>query len=162
MKDGKETKALSQVTIYTDGGCEPNPGVGGWGAVLIHGQHERRLSGGECSSTNNRMEMTAAIAALTALKRPCEVQLYSDSNYLVKGISEWIHKWKRNNWRSGGKEVLNKDLWIALDEAARQHRVHWHWVRGHQGNHYNEICDQLAGAAIAAQRSGAVGFRKDC
>ncbi len=146
------SRERSNVIIYTDGGCEPNPGTGGWGAVLIYGKHVKELSGGAPDTTNNRMELTAAIAALSELKRPCKVDLHSDSIYVVKGMTEWIHTWKRKQWHRGGKQILNLDLWQQLDNLAQHHEVTWHWVRGHAGNHYNERCDQLAGAAIQAQR----------
>lgn len=148
---GKE----KSVVIYTDGGCEPNPGTGGWGAVLIYGKEVRELSGGEANTTNNRMEMLAAIEALSALKRTCKVELHSDSVYLVKGMTEWIHNWKRKQWHRGGKLVKNVELWQQLDELSKMHKITWRWVRGHDGNHYNERCDQLAGDAIQAQRSKA-------
>jgi len=147
--DGKN----KPVVIYTDGGCEPNPGTGGWGAVLLCGKHVKELSGGEVHTTNNRMEMMAAVAALSALKRPCKVDLHSDSVYLVKGMTEWIHNWKRKQWHRGGKLVKNLELWQQLDKLAQMHDVTWIWVRGHDGNYYNERCDQLAGDAIQAQRS---------
>ncbi|MCK5862298.1 MAG: ribonuclease HI [Candidatus Hydrogenedentes bacterium] len=141
------------VVIYTDGGCEPNPGTGGWGAVLIYGKKIRELSGGEDETTNNRMEMMAAVKALSALKHPCKVKLHSDSVYLVKGMTEWIHNWKRKQWRRGNKLVKNLELWQQLDGLAQIHEVTWNWVRGHDGNHYNERCDELAGDAIQAQRA---------
>jgi len=140
------------VVIYTDGGCEPNPGVGGWGAVLIYGKTIKELSGSEKHTTNNQMEMMAAISALSALKRPCEVELHSDSIYLIKGMTEWIHAWKRKQWHRGGKLVKNVELWQRLDELAQIHDIKWIWVRGHVGNYYNERCDQLAGAAIEERR----------
>ena len=148
---GKE-KSIKAVTIYTDGGCEPNPGTGGWGAVLIYGDRKRELSGGERCTTNNKMELTAAIEALSVLKHPCQVELHSDSNYLVKGMTEWIHTWKRKQWHRGGKLVKNVELWQQLDALAHTHEIKWVWVRGHDGNYYNERCDQLAGDAIQAQR----------
>ena len=140
------------VTIYTDGGCDPNPGTGGWGAVLIYGEHVKELSGGEAETTNNRMEMTAALRALEALKKPCKVTLYTDSEYLRRGITEWLPGWKRRGWKRKTGPVLNEDLWRALDARAQEHDVSWKWVRGHNGNFYNERCDALAGEAIARQR----------
>jgi len=141
------------VVIYTDGGCDPNPGVGGWGAILLHGKHKKELSGGAPESTNNRMEMTAAIEALRALKRPCTVALHTDSQYLQKGITEWMPSWKRKNWKkSDGKPVLNKDLWQALEAEVARHTVKWHWLKGHAGNEYNERCDELAAMEIANQK----------
>lgn len=140
------------MVVYTDGGCDPNPGTGGWGAVLICGSHERELSGGEPRTTNNRMEMTAAIEALSALKRPCRVSLYTDSEYLQKGITEWLPQWKRRNWRRKTGPVKNEDLWRRLDALTEMHHVTWHWLRGHAGHHYNERCDTLAGEAIRRQK----------
>ena len=148
MEDGKK----KSVVIYTDGGCEPNPGIGGWGAVLIYGKTSKELSGREKDSTNNKMEMTAAGMALSALRQPCKVELHSDSAYLVKGMTEWIQNWKRKQWHRGGKLVKNVELWQQLDELSRIHDVKWVWVRGHVGNYYNERCDQLAGDAIQEQR----------
>ncbi len=153
MQETGVSKSAPQVVIYTDGGCEPNPGIGGWAVVLIAGNREKELSGGNPNSTNNRMEMTAAIKALEALKRPCSVQLHSDSKYLITGITCWIHKWKRNHWMRGGKPVLNADLWRRLDELCQLHHVEWIWVQGHAGNKYNERCDQLAQCAIAAHKT---------
>lgn len=140
------------VVIHTDGGCQPNPGVGGWAAVLAHGGKVRELSGGAQETTNNRMEMTACIEALNALKRPCLVELHTDSEYVKRGMTEWLPGWKKKNWRRGKDPVKNVDLWQALDAAVQRHRVEWRWVRGHNGNPMNERCDELATAAIAAQR----------
>lgn len=145
-------QSLKKVVIYTDGGCDPNPGTGGWAAILRYGDRLKELSGGEANTTNNRMEMTAAIVALESLKFPCEVELYTDSQYVQRGITEWIHGWKRKNWRRKSGEVLNADLWRRLDEVAQRHQVRWQWVRGHAGDFYNERCDQLAAAAIAQQK----------
>jgi len=142
------------VTIYTDGGCEPNPGTGGWGAVLLYGEHIRELSGGAHETTNNRMEMTAAIEALSALKRRCTVHLYTDSEYLKRGITEWLPSWKKKHWVRRSGAVKNVDLWQRLDALAEKHDIDWRWVRGHAGNTYNERCDELAGAAIEALRRG--------
>lgn len=151
----KERKAeRAHVTIYTDGGCSPNPGTGGWAAILIFGKHQRELSGGEPHTTNNRMELTAAVEALSALKRPCLVDLYTDSQYLRMGITEWMQGWKRRSWKRKGGELLNADLWQRLDRLNREHTVSWHWVRGHAGNPYNERCDLLAAQAIAAIEMG--------
>lgn len=135
--------------IYTDGGAKPNPnGPGGWAALLMFGEHRKEISGGEPSTTNNRMELTAAIKALEALNRPCEIEFVTDSEYLKKGISEWITKWRRNGWRTAkGDPVLNQDLWIRLDELVKTHKIMWNWTRGHAGNEYNERVDQLATAA---------------
>ena len=142
------------VVIYTDGGCEPNPGVGGWAAILLFGKKRRELSGGEQDTTNNRMELTAAIEALDALKRPCEVTLYTDSQYVKNGITQWIENWKRKGWKgSRNAEVKNSDLWRRLDQSASRHRVDWQWVRGHVGVEENERCDELAGLEIARLRA---------
>ena len=146
------TSKKNLVVIYTDGGCEPNPGVGGWGAVLISGEHMKELSGGALETTNNRMEMTAAIEALRALKRSCQVALYTDSQYLKNGITQWLPAWKRNNWKRKGGPVKNQDLWQTLDALVQKHTVSWHWVKGHAGHDYNERCDALASAAILQQK----------
>ena len=138
------------VTIYTDGACSGNPGPGGWGAILISGPHRKELSGGEAVTTNNRMELLAAITALEALKRPSLVELHTDSEYLRNGISAWIHGWKRNGWRTGTKQpVKNVELWQHLDAAQARHEVHWHWVRGHAGHPENERADELAREGMA-------------
>jgi len=137
------------VDIFTDGACSGNPGPGGWGAILrIHGR-ERELYGGEPDTTNNRMELTAVIEALKALKRPVKARVHTDSQYVQKGISEWIHAWKKRGWRTAGRQaVKNADLWRALDEQAAQHRVEWLWVRGHSGHAENERADALARRGI--------------
>jgi ribonuclease HI len=146
------------VVIHTDGACSGNPGPGGWGAILSFGDHEKELKGGEAHTTNNRMELMAAIAALEALKRPCHVDLHTDSQYLRNGIMSWIKKWKVNGWRTADKSpVKNADLWVRLEAALERHRVQWHWVRGHAGHPQNERADQLAREGIAAVRSGAIG-----
>ena len=133
------------VEIWTDGGCKPNPGPGGWAAILRYGTTEREFSGAEPATTNNRMELTAAISALEALKRPCRVVLHTDSEYVRNGISRWIHGWVRSNWRNAAKEpVANMELWQRLLAAARPHDVEWRWVRGHAGDPMNERADQLA------------------
>ncbi len=140
--------ALPVVEIWTDGGCKPNPGPGGWGAVLRFGDAEKELSGGEPETTNNRMELTAAISALEALRRPCRVALHTDSEYVRNGISRWIHGWVRTNWRNAAKDpVANMALWQRLLAAAKPHEVEWHWVRGHSGDPMNERADRLATAA---------------
>lgn len=137
------------VEIFTDGACRGNPGPGGWGAVLRYGGHVRKLHGGETDTTNNRMELMAAIRALEALKRPCRVQLTTDSQYVRKGITEWLPNWKRRNWKTASrKPVKNADLWRRLDELAGKHQVDWHWVRGHSGHPENELADQLANQGI--------------
>jgi len=144
---------LPLVEIFTDGACKGNPGPGGWGAVIRFGGKERELSGGESPSTNNRMEMMAAIEALNALTRPCRVKLTTDSVYVRDGITRWIHGWLRNGWRtSDRKPVKNAELWQALLEAAKPHRVEWHWVKGHAGHPENERADALACAEAEARR----------
>ena len=141
---------LSDVEVFTDGACRGNPGPGGWAAILRYGGTERELGGFAPDTTNNRMEMTAAIAALEALKRPCRVRLYSDSQYLREGITKWINNWKRRGWRTADKQpVKNIDLWQRLDAAAARHDVTWIWVRGHSGHPENERADALARAHIA-------------
>ncbi len=143
----------SRIEIFTDGACSGNPGPGGWGAVLRFKGAEKELSGGDPATTNNRMELMAAIAALEALKRPSRVELTTDSTYLRDGITRWIHAWKRRNWRTAGKKpVKNEDLWRRLEAALAPHEVTWHWVRGHAGHPENERADGLARAALAAQR----------
>jgi ribonuclease HI len=145
---------VTRVAIYADGACSGNPGPGGWGVWMSAGGREKELSGGEPLTTNNRMELMAAIQALRALKRPSEVDLYTDSMYVRQGITEWLPRWKANGWRTTDrKPVKNRDLWEALDEAMRPHAVAWHWVRGHAGNEGNERADRLARAAIVAQMS---------
>ena len=143
------------VEIFTDGACSGNPGPGGWGAVLRFGAVERELSGGEPATTNNRMELMAAIGGLEALKRPCRVQLHTDSRYLHDGITLWLAAWKARGWRTADKKpVKNVDLWQRLDAAAAPHEVEWRWVRGHSGHPENERADALARAAIPASRAG--------
>lgn len=142
--------ALKQVEVHTDGACLGNPGPGGWGVLLRYGTREKTLSGGEADTTNNRMELMAAIRALEALTEPCEVLLHTDSRYVQQGISEWLPGWKRRGWKtSGGDAVKNQDLWQRLDEAARRHQVEWRWVKGHAGHPDNERVDQLARAEAA-------------
>jgi ribonuclease HI len=148
--------ARPQITIYTDGGCQPNPGVGGWGALLMSSDgHERELSGGALQSTNNQMELTAAISALEALKHPSDVTLYTDSEYLKKGVTEWMAGWKRNGWKTASREpVKNRDLWERLDAALQRHSIEWKWVKGHAGHAHNERVDQLATRARESVRRG--------
>jgi ribonuclease HI len=142
---------MQEVTIYSDGACKGNPGPGGWGAVLVAGGHEKELFGGESPTTNNRMELTAVIEALRALKRPCVINIYTDSQYVQKGISEWIHGWKARGWKTADKKpVKNADLWQALDEAQQPHQITWHWVRGHNGHPGNERADALANRGVAS------------
>ena len=137
------------VTLYTDGACRGNPGPGGWGVFLQFGKHEKVLHGGESLTTNNRMELLAAIRGLEALTRPCAVDLYTDSQYVRKGITQWIHNWKKNGWKTAGKkDVKNRDLWQELDELMRKHQVQWHWVKGHAGHPGNEKADALANRGI--------------
>ena len=143
------------VTVFTDGACSGNPGPGGWGAILKFGETEKELKGGEPHTTNNRMELMAAITALEALKVPCSVDLYTDSQYLRGGITGWIDQWKRNGWRtSDRKPVKNIDLWQRLDAALKSHEVRWHWVRGHAGHDLNEQADRLAQQGLIEARAG--------
>jgi ribonuclease HI len=140
---------LPQVTLITDGACSGNPGPGGYAALLRFGEHEKIIQGGASLTTNNRMELRAAIAGLSALKRPCQVDIYTDSDYLKSGITKWIAAWQRNGWRTQDKQpVKNQDLWRALQAALRPHEVSWHWVRGHAGNALNERADRLAVQAL--------------
>jgi ribonuclease HI len=142
---------MKHVEIFTDGACKGNPGPGGWGAVLRAGGHEKELSGHSPATTNNRMEMTAVIEALNALKGPCEVKLHTDSKYVIDGITKWIFGWQKNGWKnSQKKDVLNADLWQALLDAKRRHKVSWHWVKGHDGHPENERADKLASDAALA------------
>ncbi|HVL74546.1 MAG TPA: ribonuclease HI [Noviherbaspirillum sp.] len=142
---------MDKVEIFTDGACKGNPGRGGWGALLIAGGHTKELFGGELNTTNNRMELRAVIEALGALKRPCEVIVHTDSQYVQKGISEWIHNWKARGWKTAAKEpVKNADLWQALDAAQAQHKIQWRWVKGHAGHPGNERADQLANMGVAS------------
>jgi ribonuclease HI len=144
---------LPQVEIFTDGACKGNPGPGGWGAFLRSNGKERELSGGESPTTNNRMELMAAIEALNALTKPCRVQLWTDSNYVRDGITKWIHGWRRNGWKTADKKpVKNTELWQALLEAAAPHRIEWHWVKGHAGHPENERADALACAEAEKRR----------
>lgn len=141
--------AATRVDIWTDGACSGNPGPGGWGAILVHGARERELAGGEAQTTNNRMELMAAIAALEALKRPCAVTLHTDSRYVMDGITKWIAGWKARGWKTAAKDpVKNEDLWRRLDAARDRHDVTWRWVRGHDGVEMNERADALARGAI--------------
>jgi ribonuclease HI len=140
---------VKQVVIHTDGGCEGNPGPGGWAAVLRYGAQTREISGGDIATTNNRMELTAAIRALQTLREPCAVEMFTDSQYLRKGITEWIAAWKARGWKTKDKQpVKNVDLWQQLDVAAAKHRIEWKWLKGHAGHQDNERCDELAGAEM--------------
>jgi ribonuclease HI len=145
---------LTHVTIYTDGACSGNPGPGGWGAILVHGKNRKELSGGEVETTNNRMELQAAIEALNALKRPCRVDLYTDSVYVRDGITKWIEGWQRNGWRTSAKKpVKNAELWQDLQAALKPHDIDWHWVKGHAGHPENERADELARNGMAPYKS---------
>jgi ribonuclease HI len=145
---------MKPVEIFTDGACSGNPGPGGWGAILRYNGVEKELSGGEAETTNNRMELSAAIEALNALKTPCKVDLYTDSVYVRDGIGKWIHGWKRNGWKTASKKpVKNDDLWKALDAASARHDVSWHWIKGHAGHPENERADALAREAIKALKA---------
>ncbi|MGD1880519.1 MAG: ribonuclease HI [Kiloniellaceae bacterium] len=147
------TASKSRVEIFTDGACSGNPGPGGWGAVLRYGDAEKDLHGGEKATTNNRMEMMAAIVALETLKRPSSVDLHTDSTYLRDGITKWIHGWKRNGWKTAAKKpVKNVDLWQRLELALERHDVRWHWVKGHSGHPENERADALARAGVESVR----------
>lgn len=140
---------MKTIEIFTDGACRGNPGPGGWGVLLRYGDHEKRLYGGEAETTNNRMELTAAIEGLKSVTETCAIELTTDSEYVRKGITEWIVNWKKRGWKTSAKKpVKNADLWRALDEQAQLHNVNWHWVKGHSGHRENEIADQLANRGI--------------
>ncbi|TNF35099.1 MAG: ribonuclease HI [Gammaproteobacteria bacterium] len=142
---------MKEIEIFTDGACRGNPGPGGWGALLRYGDSEKRLNGGAAETTNNRMELTAAIEALNALREPCKVSLTTDSEYVRKGMTEWLAGWKQRGWKTAAKQpVKNADLWQALEAACARHQVQWHWVKGHSGHPENELADQLANEAIDA------------
>lgn len=144
---------MKKVTIYTDGACSGNPGPGGWGAYLIYGEHTKELSGCESNTTNNRMEIKAAVEALNSLKEHCDVDLYTDSKYVQNGITTWIIQWQKNNWRTSDKKLVkNLDLWQNLLEAVKKHKVKWHWVKGHVGVFGNEKADKLARLACEAEK----------
>lgn len=145
---------MKHVLIFTDGACRGNPGPGGWGALLRYGKNEKSISGAESLTTNNRMELMAAIKALASLREACKVELYTDSQYLRKGITEWLHDWKKRGWKKADKKpVKNADLWAELDKEASRHTVSWHWVKGHSGHVENELADALANQAIDAMKS---------
>lgn len=139
---------LPHVTIYSDGACQPNPGPGGWAVLLRYGKHEKVLSGADSQTTNNRMELTAALKGLQALKQPCRVDFYTDSQYLRRGITEWLPRWRARHWQRKTGVLVNVDLWQALEMAMQSHQIRWHWVRGHAGDPDNQRVDQLARQAI--------------
>jgi ribonuclease HI len=140
---------MKHVIIYTDGACRGNPGPGGWGALLRYGNKEKKIFGAEVDTTNNRMELMAAIQALATLKEPCKIDLHTDSQYVQKGISIWVPDWKKKNWKKADKKpVKNADLWLLLDQEASRHDIHWHWVKGHSNHPENDIADALANQAI--------------
>jgi ribonuclease HI len=144
---------MKKIAIYTDGSCLGNPGPGGYGVVMKYNSHTKELSKGYRLTTNNRMEMMAAVAALKSLKEPCEIHLTTDSQYLRQGINQWIHNWRKNGWRTSDKKpVKNVDLWQQLDQLSQQHKVHWHWVKGHNGHTENERCDELARTAAEGNK----------
>lgn len=142
---------MNKVIVYTDGSCEPNPGPGGWAVVIYVGGQEKTLVGSEADTTNNRMELTAALEALRALKQPTEIELYTDSEYLKRGITEWMPNWKKRNWKRKGGKLKNVDLWQALDAELGKHKLNWHWVKGHAGHPGNERADRLANRAMKRQ-----------
>ena len=144
-----QANGSAMLEIYTDGACRGNPGPGGWGAVLMYGDQTKEIFGGELETTNNRMELMAAIEALSSLKRACDLTLYTDSQYVRKGITEWIINWKKRNWKTAAKKpVKNSDLWRALDEQVQRHNIEWVWVKGHAGNSGNELADALANRGV--------------
>ena len=154
---------MKKVIIHTDGACEGNPGPGGWAAILRHGALAKELSGAEPATTNNRMELTAAIAALRALKEPCEAELFTDSEYLRDGITTWVASWKARNWRTADrKPVKNDDLWRQLDELCARHQIQWHWLKGHAGHPDNEHCDKIARAEISKLRKQCTAEQLAC
>ena len=141
---------MKKIVVHSDGGCHGNPGPGGWAATLEYGAHQREVSGGAPATTNNRMELQAAIEALNALKEPCEVEFYTDSEYVKNGVTGWLANWKRNGWKTKAKKtVKNEDLWRLLDAAVSRHKIEWRWLKGHAGHAGNERCDQLANEEIA-------------
>ena len=147
---------MNQVQIYTDGACKGNPGVGGWGVLMRYGSHEKTLYGGEPATTNNRMELMAVIEGLRALKRPCTVDIYTDSKYVMQGMSEWISGWKARGWKTASKQaVKNDDLWKTLDALLHTHDLSWHWVKGHAGHADNERADELANRGVASVQAQA-------
>jgi ribonuclease HI len=146
---------MTSVSIWTDGACSGNPGPGGWGVILVSGEHTKELFGGEPDTTNNRMELMAAISALEALKKPCDITLHIDSQYVRQGITQWIHGWKKNGWKTADKKpVKNAELWQRLEEATKRHRIDWQWVKGHAGDPMNERADELAREGVKQARAG--------
>jgi ribonuclease HI len=157
MTSSDRSSAKKIVEIFTDGACSGNPGPGGWGAILRYGGVEKELNGGEPATTNNRMELMAAIMAIEAVKRPCEIHLHTDSEYLRQGITTWIHSWKARGWKTADKKpVKNVDLWQRLEHAIETHDVHWHWVKGHSGHVENERADELARLAIRQMKDASI------
>jgi ribonuclease HI len=155
--NAKAAASKKIVEIFTDGACSGNPGPGGWGAILRYGGVEKEMNGGEPQTTNNRMELMAAIMAIEAVKRPCEIHLHTDSEYLRQGITTWIHSWKARGWRTADKKpVKNVDLWQRLEAAIETHDVHWHWVKGHSGHAENERADELARLAIRQMKDASI------
>ena len=153
--DDPAPEMMPQVVVYTDGACSGNPGPGGWGAILMSGAHRKEISGGEAPTTNNRMEMMAAISALEALKKPSKVMLFTDSKYVMDGIKSWIHGWKKRGWTTADKKpVKNKELWQRLDDARQRHDIEWQWVKGHAGNTENERADELAREGLQRAKRG--------
>ncbi len=148
MTDPSSFNNLTYVAIYSDGACDPNPGPGGWAALMVSGGREKVLTGSERETTNNRMELTAAVHALQSLRRPCKIDFYTDSEYLKRGITEWLPGWRRRNWTRKGGTLANVDLWQSLDAAIKPHMISWNWVRGHAGNSQNERVDRLARQAV--------------
>ena len=152
----------NRVTAYTDGACSGNPGPGGWGAILIFGEHRKELCGGESPTTNNRMELLAAIMALEALSRSCDVDVHTDSQYLRNGVTQWIHGWKRNGWKTADKKpVKNEDLWKRLDAARQRHEVDWRWIKGHAGHEFNERADALARRGMDETLAATISFDRE-